>query len=296
MLAFLLALLFLVVIIGCIVSYSIAKTKKFLYPLMEALGIEKRWFLLSYRIPFIRNGETFILDLGPQRDPWKRISFDDLSKVFSTIHFKLSIACRCSFHFSIEKGVGSSKEYLSLDGGREGLYFKGEHKELLLRAFSENRALKPLIEKIIKKESEYIFLEKGRLQVAIECEIDKDLERIRNLPENLIQLRNILLEYVYPVEESSSSSRVLLFSIYAFPIILSVTQLAVAIYINYLARNDFPVLNHFVLILATFALYVIPVAIYLVVTQRIVFNFLKPKENSLCVLRWPLFGFLRLFH
>ncbi|MEJ5300653.1 MAG: hypothetical protein WHS38_06665 [Thermodesulforhabdaceae bacterium] len=297
MLAFLLALIFIVVIIGCIVSYSLAKTKRFLYPLMEALGIEKRWLFLSYRIPFIRNGEAFILDLSPQRDPWKRVSFDDLSKVFSTIRFKLSIACRYPFHFSIEKGVGSSKEYLSLDGGREGLYFKGEHKELLLRAFSENRALKPLIEKIIKKESEYIFLEKGRIHVAIECEIDKDLERIRNLPENLIQLRNILLEYVYPVEieGSSSSSRVLLFSIYAFPIILSVTQLAVAIYINYLARNDFPVLNHFVLILATFALYGIPVAIYLVVTQRIVFNFPEAKRKLFVCFTMASIWFLTSF-
>lgn len=288
-----LILFFFLVVLSLIIGFNVRRTKKTFHPVLNSLGLKKKWFFLSYRINFSYQGEKIILDFNPTREKnIESLRILKMSKLFSRMGFELLTSCKSPFEFCVESKK-DDKPFLHLFP----LLKTGEQKfddnfaltsdnDIINKIIYEKPQLRELITDIFNSGAKYITLEKNWLKIGMEYEADKHSATLKELPEYLLKLKNIVTkslreeEYLIP----KKVSRLPLIISYAFSSVFTALQLAYTIFLNYKGRNDFEVLSNLNLILISFTISLPYTLTYLYLSFRITSRYVAPyKKFVICI-------------
>lgn len=223
------------------------RTKNRIRPLLEDLGIGKRWVVVSSRITFSHQGEKMTIDINPMQ-------LDD--SFGSTV--ELTIPCKTDFEFHLER-----KDTI------DNFYSDSPHKDVI-RFLSISSDFKSLVSKLFKMGVWRITLEKNRLKVGFEYSPSSG-KAVSELPANILRLRSLILGTLANLSPSfvPRVSRLPLILCYVLPIVIIVGFFAMSIFLDYKSKCDFDVLNSRNLLTTTAKISLPYLALYLVVSYFI---------------------------
>jgi hypothetical protein len=262
-----------------VIGLNLFRTKRTFQPILESLGLKKKWFVLSYKTEFTYQGEKMFLNIRPSNRP-------------TTVQFEISTPCNSLFEFCIDrrdKNNPFSSIFKPIKTGNvdfdNTFAVTSSNNEVVVRKFFEVFQLRELISSIMKDMAGYIILESGWLTIGVRRKVGA--QDIKELPTRLLELKHLIIKNLQDVYliPTGKASRIPLITVYTIPPVFFILQLAVTVYLQHKAGNNFMSLSSFQLILVSLAFSLPFILVYLYLSYRVVSGYPAPqKKFVICVL------------
>lgn len=253
----LLILIFFIVFL-IVILLAMKKRTDRLNLILESLGLQKSFFWLSYKIKKKYKNEPVYLmysDYSDKRSSKQYIEFAFLCQ--SDIGFSVKL-CEDTAFLEDKFGVVKTGQ---LDFDNKFIITSNHPNKIAKFFYLHSMEVRKLIEKLFTDWVKEIELDGKYLKAKIKINAESDLSLLKELPEHLLKLREMLMSNKeIAVKDRKTISQIPLYLLYSVPIFLSITAVVLSIHLMFFAKNDFEPMSSDSLILKSLILF-FPVAL-----------------------------------